>query len=358
MSRVAFKEVQEMARVNLDGKFPCMSNWITLKRTSDGVIARNGATDDETLLSEREAYYLKSLNGDRDIFKIRGFSRDECMKYYEHLDECLLIRDEGRTIKLEDACVHTVYIPNKKSTNSIIPKLLNFLLLISFLPVLTYGAYLIFTKGVYWGDSNGLILNMVLGYGLGIVGGVVLHETAHAIACLGYGGKLLEAGVMTKGIMPGAYVLIDDYVVDSGIKKAQINMAGIEMNLLIAGIMMILMVKVDVSSCLFEYKNAMRYIALINIICALLNISFAEGLDGEHAMSSLIGTPVIDVAKANILQMTTRKNRKKYFSRMGITGVANVCTSVLIIGFQLIIPIFILTNICIFIESLILWGIV
>ena len=102
----------------------------------------------------------------------------------------------------------------------------------------------------------------------------------------------------------------------------------------------------------------MRYIALINIICALLNISFAEGLDGEHAMSSLIGTLVIDVAKANILQMTTRKNRKKYFSRMGITGVANVCTSVLIIGFQLIIPIFILTNICIFIESLILWGIV
>lgn len=66
-----------MSKVNLDGKFPCMSNWVTLKRTSDGVIARNGATDDETLLSEREARYLKSLNGDRDIFKIKGFSRDE-----------------------------------------------------------------------------------------------------------------------------------------------------------------------------------------------------------------------------------------------------------------------------------------
>ena len=45
----------KMPKVNLDGKFPCMSNWVTLKRTSDGVIARNGAMDDETLLSEREA---------------------------------------------------------------------------------------------------------------------------------------------------------------------------------------------------------------------------------------------------------------------------------------------------------------
>ncbi len=40
-----------MGRVNLDGKFPCMSNWITLKRTSDGVIARNGAIDDEVRLT-------------------------------------------------------------------------------------------------------------------------------------------------------------------------------------------------------------------------------------------------------------------------------------------------------------------
>lgn len=47
-----------MPKVNLDGKFPCMSNWVTLRKLGDGVvIARNGAIDDETVLSEREAQY-------------------------------------------------------------------------------------------------------------------------------------------------------------------------------------------------------------------------------------------------------------------------------------------------------------
>ena len=99
-----------MPKVNLDGKFPCMSNWITLKRTSDGVIARNGATDDETLLSERETRYLKSLNGDRDIYKIKGFSYDECMEYYEHLNENLLIRDSGRIVDLDGAYIYIRFI--------------------------------------------------------------------------------------------------------------------------------------------------------------------------------------------------------------------------------------------------------
>lgn len=340
-----------MGRVNLDGKFPCMSNWITLKRTRDGVIARNGAIDDEVRLTEREARYLKSLNGDRDIFKIKGFSRDECMKYYRHLDECLLIRDEGRTVSLDGACIHTIYVPNKKSTASVIPKILNFLLLVSFLPVLIYGFYLILDEGIYFADDDNYFLNILLGYGLGIGGGVICHEISHAIACLGYGGKFFEAGVMMKGIMPGAYVLIDDFGIKSRLKKAQINMAGIEMNLLLAGVMMILMVKVGASSCLFRYKIAMYYIMIQNIFWALLNISFSEGLDGEHTISSLMGASVVDAAKANIQQMTTRKKRKEYFSKTGVTGVANICTSIIIMGFQLLIPMLLLADISILIGG-------
>lgn len=116
------------------------------------------------------------------------------------------------------------------------------------------------------------------------------------------------------------------------------------MNLLIAGLMMIMMVKVDVTSCLFRYKIAMYYIAIQNIFCALLNICLTEGLDGEHTISSLMGASVVDAAKANILQITTRKNRKEYFSKTGITGVANICTSVLIMAFQLVIPMLIIAN--------------
>lgn len=87
------------------------------------------------------------------------------------------------------------------------------------------------------------------------------------------------------------------------------------MNLLIAGLMMIMMVKVDATSCLFRYKIAMYYIAIQNIFGALLNICLTEGLDGEHTISSLMGTSVVDAAKANILQMTTRKIERNIFQR-------------------------------------------
>lgn len=91
------------------------------------------------------------------------------------------------------------------------------------------------------------------------------------------------------------------------VKKAQINMAGIEMNLLIAGLMMIMMVKVDVTSCLFRYKIAMYYIAIQNIFGALLNISLTEELDGEHTISSLMGVSVVDALPENTLRQVFEK---------------------------------------------------
>lgn len=343
-----------MPKINLDGKFPCMSNWVTLRRSGSSIIARNVAIDEEVELTEREAIYLKSLNGNRDKYKINGFSRDECREYYRCLNECLLIRGPGRNINLNGIYIHTVYIPNKKSTNSIIPKILNFLLLISFFPVLFYGIYLFISYGVNWCEDENFFLNMVLGCGLGIGGGIICHEIAHAIACLSYNGKFFEAGVMVRGITPGAYVLIDESEIESRLKRAQINMAGIEMNILLAGVMMMLMAKVKVGSCLFEYKTAMFYIMIQNVFGALVNISFVEGMDGEHTISSLIGAPIVDVAKANIRQMTTRKKRKEYFSKAGINGVANICTSILIMGFQIIIPMLILADISILIGGIFL----
>lgn len=339
-----------MAKVNLDGKYPCMSNWVTLRRADNGgIIVRNCAINEEMELSEREARYLKSLNGDRDIYKIKGFSYDECMEYYEHLNENLLIRDSGRIVDLDGAHIYTLYIPNRKSTNSIIPKILNLLLMITFFPVLIYGVYLFIHYGVNLGEDN-FFLNLIFGYILGIGVGGALHECAHACASLSYTGRFFEAGVMMTGFMPGAYVMTDETNIDNILKKGQIHMAGIEMNLLLAGVMMILMVKVNwLSGC----KMAMFYIMTQNIFIALFNIIFADGLDGEHAISSLLGGPIVDAAKANIEQMTTREKRSEYFSETGcVNGIANICTSILIMGFQFLNPIFILASIGILIGGL------
>lgn len=341
-----------MPKINVDGRYPCMANWVVLKKTKDGIIARNSLTDEEVKLSEREAKYLTRLNGNRDEYKIKGFSFDECNDYYSFLDSYLLIREPGRNMSFGGMKLHTVFIPNKTRTYSVIPKILNFLLWASFLPVFILGLYRVFTYEVIWGMEENPILNFWLGNIGGIFLGMVLHESAHAFACLSdRKGRVFEAGVMLKGFLPGAYVLIDESEIKSRLKRAQINLAGVEMNLLLSGVLMILM---TLGGFFVEWKTAMLYAVIQNVFQALINLTFAEGLDGEHTLSTLLGGSVVDAAKVNLSLLFNRKRRKKYFAEHGICGVANICTSIAVLGFQLIIPLMIIADISTWIGELFL----
>lgn len=338
--------------INVDGRYPCMANWVVLKKTKDGIIARNSLTDEEVKLSDREAKYLTRLNGNRHQYKIEGFSVDECFDYYRFLKNYLLVREPGRNMSFGDVKLHTVLIPNKTRTNSVIPKILNFLLWISFLPVFIYGLYRILTYGVIWGMEENSILNFLLGNIGGIFLGMILHESAHAFACLSdRNGRLFEAGLMLNGFLPGAYVLIDESEIKSRLKKAQINLAGVEMNLLLSGVLMILM---TLGEAFGEWKTAMLFAVIQNVFLALINLTFAEGLDGEHTISTLLGGSVVDAAKANLSLLFDRKRRKNYFAEHGICGVAAMCTSLAVLGFQLIIPLVIIADISICIGGLFL----
>lgn len=344
-----------MPKINVDGKYPCMANWVVLRRTKDGIIARNCLTDEEIKLSEREAKYLTRLNGNRDEYKIEGFSYDECINYYDFLDSYFLIREPGRNISLGDMNLYTLIIPNKKRTNSIIPKILNFLLWISFFPIFIYGLYRTLIHGIIWGMEYYIVLNFIIGNIGGTVIGIVFHEAAHAVACLSdRNGRLFEAGVMRNGIFYGGYVLINESDIKSRLKKVQINLAGVEMNLLLAGTLMILMTSVGEDSFLNEWKMAMFYAMIHNVVQALLNSSFIEGLDGEHTISTLLGGAVVDAAKENISQLFDYKKRKNYFAENGIGGVANICTSFAVLGFQLILPLVMAAGISILIGGLFL----
>lgn len=299
-----------MPRINIDGKYPCMANWVILRRSKDGIIARNCLTDEVIKLSEREAKYLIRLNGNRNHYRVKGFSYDECMEYYKHLNSNLLIRNSGRNISLGKMNIHTLIIPSKHRTNSVIPKIVNLLLWISFLPIFIYGFYRIFTYGIIWGMQNNVVLNFLLGNIGGIVLGVISHETAHAIACLSdRNGRFIEAGIMKRnGIIPGAYVLIDDIDIKSRLKKLQINLAGIEMNLLLSGVIMILMTS---EGFLDKWKIAMLYAMIHNILQALINIIPVHGLDGEQVISTLLDVSVVDAAKVNNFLLFDIKRRKK-----------------------------------------------
>ena len=255
--------------------------------------------------------------------------------------------------------IYPIYIPEKKRADLIlIPKILNFVLMISFLPVFAYGIYLLCQKGALWGnDEEHFLINVLLGYGLGLGGGMVCHEAAHVVACLSDPkGRWYEAGIMRRGIIVGLYVWLDTSKVKSRLKRVQIYMAGMEMNLVLASLMMILLVNTKEYSFLFPWKRVMFIAMMQNIFLVLFNISFAEGLDGEHTISELFGDSIVDAAKANIQQLFLPKDRREYFKATGaINGGAVMCMSSVILMSQLMIPMVILGDITMFLGDVSTW---
>ena len=341
--------------------YPSMANWVILKRKWNGtIIARNCLTDREIPLSDREARYLRSLDGSGNQYHVDGFSERECMKFYQHLSRERMVRRSRFNLSDGKTVMRTVYIPRRKRARTLVPKILNVMLMVSFLPVFLYGVYLICHDGVLLGKEDNFFLNIVLGQVFGLGGGILLHETAHAVACLSdRRGRWLEAGIMMRwGIIPGAYVWLDTKDIRSQMKKIQINMAGIEMNLLLAGILMVLLVHFRYSyGFLSQWRLAMLYAVLMNVSLVLFNVSFAEGLDGEHTISEIFadGNSIVDAAKENIRQMILKKDRKVYFEKNGVAcGIANLGVSAIILCFQMLLPLMIAADISMWIGDFML----
>ena len=316
-----------------------MANWIVLRKRDGKVFARNCILDEEDEITKRGAQYLLRLNGRRNPMKLKGFSRAECEEYFEQMDDLLLLREPGRKQKFGLARYYTMYIPKKKRTKSALPYILNTLLLSLCLPLLFLG--LLTCRGVYI-DSDFSLTGCLIG----LLCGMVAHELGHAVACLGYGGWWLEAGLMRSGILPGAYVMLDDSGIRSRLKKVQIALAGVEANLLLAGALLILLSHLDYQGPGVAWRGVMWYAALQNMFLAFLNLAFVQGFDGEQAISLLLGKEsAVEAAKVNIRCMFDREKRIRYLDREGVNGLANVLVSCIILLFQLFVPLISLIDI-------------
>lgn len=148
---------------------------------------------------------------------------------------------------------------------------------------------------------------------------LTLHELGHFNAAVAYGHEVYHAGILLLGILPiGAYVAFAEKKESRG-RRLQIALAGIEMNLLCAGLA--LLVRCAVPS-LFHTFTA---IALVNCILAGVNLLPCEGLDGEMALSALLRVQsVSDCAKAIVFH----KERRRKLLRRGLGGY--VCMGVLL----------------------------
>lgn len=325
-------------KYNIDGKYPMMANWLLVDKMDDGTYYVNNVLNGEMFEVGCDTYrFLYNLNGNRNPHKVArkfGVDADELMDYFA---EHKLIRTDRRTLFAgEDAILYTVYIPAKYNTKSIIPKIYNCLLYTGFVPMLLFGLYkLMFTSCELNTDY------IILGTILGTVIGMVMHEISHAMACLAYGGNFFEAGVMWEKFYPGAYVAIDNFNVESKLKRVQIDAAGAEMNLMFTGIFVVL-------CTLIERINGLFFAAaLTNGMLAVFNFMFIDGFDGCSIIGELIGlSGGVDSAK-KILKKELKCNVRKFSANKKVVVLA--CA--IIIAYQILLPIAFINNILLIIGG-------
>lgn len=203
-------------------------------------------------------------------------------------------------------------IGNRCQNDSLICKAIN-----AALPVVSV---LIFAIGVYLMRSNGTDtgyhFNWWLYYGL-LACSIVLHEFGHLVAGLAYGYKISDTGILLLGIIPiGAYVAHEDKKDATKSEKMQFALAGVEMNLLIAGICLLMAMQY------YSLSLVLVSVANINVILAGINLLPASGLDGESALSAACGlTSISEVAPKWLLN----KNRRQKLLRSGVSGFACYC---------------------------------
>ena len=149
------------------------------------------------------------------------------------------------------------------------------------------------------------------------------------MACLAYGGYFFEAGIMAgKAAGAGAYVMIDFRKIKSRLKKTQIMVAGVEMNFLLAGILLVL------SSVCPILSGFLYMAAFINITLGAINLAGVNGFDGCSAMLQLLGFEDEMEQIWNVLGDFFDKSKKKK------PDTIVVLISITMLVFQLLLPLF------------------
>ena len=316
-------------------KYPKTIDTLLYKRIDKSTYhVKNGITGVVYEIGTDIVRFMNKLDGKTDPFMI-----NTCLSDFE-IEEVLdfLWANELVTKKKWKKIGFLTYgIPlfKVKTTQKmrIVSKILNFLLMISFVPIFIVGLYAV--KDIYsisMVDKNDF--SYLLGLCVGTALGTILHEGAHASAGLGYNAHLFTCGIMI-GITPGAYVELDDEHIKSSLKKAQISAAGIEMNLLLCGISMICM-------CLFNSAlSLLGGIAFSNLLLASVNLLPIIGVDGSQIINKLIGGD--DLILYSDILITDKSFLRHSFSN--VRGLAEICSCVLTLLSQISYPILIIANI-------------
>lgn len=318
--------------------YPMLANYIRFKRKSsdyaeDFCEAYNYLTDIRCKLDLKTAAFARKLNGFRDPYRVdKRFTRAEVDDMLDTLSFYGIVRDRRFLSKSIFELMMTVWKPKVTQSMRIAAFFLNYLLLISWLPLLIAGILLL-NQNMYMIDDDYMLAVVYLG----TLVGLALHEIGHAIATLGCGGRLFEMGIMLRLFMPGAYVLSDLKCVKSRFYRIQVHAAGIETNFSLVGMSLIL------SAVCYNFGGIFLGAAISNLILALVNSTFVNGLYGAHIIGELLCGDLDFIDKAR--KIVKSKRVRNRFIRKGINGRVTIAISYIITVLQIFLPLIYIFNI-------------
>ena len=260
-------------------KYPKLCTTLSFQKTEEGYHAEEFLTEDRYFFSDRVAAFVTQLDGKRDPYRIRsGMTREEVDEVLDFLRKEGLLRRSRLLLHTGGSFFWTLLTTPRGREPRLAADVCNTLLTVLFLPVFAAGLI------VFLREPPELIGSRYLpGILLGLALGMPLHELSHAAACLAYGGQLFEMGLVCRWLIPGAYVLVDTRPVHDSRRLAQIDAAGIESNLLLTGLFLMLSAGSGSGGLLWFLA------ALTNFELALINLMLVRGLDGLGILSHLTG---------------------------------------------------------------------
>ena len=309
-------------------KYPKLCNWVLLKKQPDGTyLAKDCIEQVVYTLDARLVAFARRLDGKTDPADIfPDASADEVQSMLNELGGRDLLR-YGRVVGSSfGSVIYSLIIPRRTRARTPIPRILNLLLMLLWLPVLLIGFQV--QIETYWTTDS---LQLWLGIALGLLTGVPLHETAHAVATLGYGGRFLEAGVLLQFFMPGAYIMRNDDYVKKPLHRAQILAAGAETNLMLCGIFLWLSYPFPQAGCLLFSAG------ICNLLMGTANLTLVNGLDGAKVLGVLMGCEDICQRAKDVLRS---KQARRSLCRCGVQGIAELGLCICLRLCQLLLPVF------------------
>ncbi|MBQ6930870.1 MAG: hypothetical protein IJN38_01960 [Clostridia bacterium] len=313
--------------------YPVLADWIRFKRISENKYLIIDLLNDETIETDAATVrFASQLDGKRSPYEIgRQMQGIDVGLLLDELETERVIRDKRFLFKHFLYLLVTVWRPRVTTGLRLFAFFVNGVLLVSWLPLLLFSVYYA-VNNLYDLSSDYIVLGTVVGLAVGIA----MHELGHMFACLAYGGRVFEVGVMLQFLLPGAYVLLNSSAVKKRMRRIQISAAGVEMNFVLTAVFLLLTVSFADLSGFFLGA------AIQNAFLGFINLTFINGFDGMAIMSELLGTDeLIDKAKSVI------KNKRKRNSLLndGVSGQATVAVCYALKVIQVALPLIFVLNI-------------